>query len=317
MMKKIAFIFLFVAIIFAVSVSHSEVIDRIVAVVNNEVITQREIDGILEPIYEQYRSLYYGDELIKKLEEARQKVLDQLIEDRLILSEAKKLNVEVEEAAVDARVDDMVRRFPSREAFERALAQQDINLKDLRARYKEQIMVRRLIDHKVGSKISVSPPEIANFYDKHANEFVQPEQIKLSNILIRPKKNMTMDQAERLANEIESRLREGGSFEGLAMEYSEGPNASEGGSMGYVKKGDLLPAIEEVVFELKEGEVSPIIKTNLGFHIFKIDEKRERKVLELSEVRRDVEEAVFREKIKGRIKDWVDGLKKNAYIAYK
>jgi len=316
-MKKIIYVFALAFMAAAASVSNAEVIDKIVAVVNNEVITQREIDGIIEPIYEQYRSLYYGDELISKLEEARAKVLNQLIEDRLILSEAKKLNVEVEDEAVEARINEMVKRFPSREVFEKTLAQQDISIKDLRARYREQMMVRRLIDRRIGSRITVSPPEIANFYNKHINEFVQPEQIKLSNILIRPKKNMTIEQAERLANEIESRLKEGGAFAGLAMEYSEGPNAAEGGSMGYVKKGDLLPAIEEVVFQLKEGEVSPTIKTSLGFHIFKVDEKLERKTMELTEVRREVEEAVFREKIKGRIKDWVDGLKKNAYIAYK
>ncbi len=317
MIKKILYVFVFAALIFTAVISRAEVIDRIVAVVNSEVITQGEIDRILEPIYEQYRSLYYGDELITKLEAARTKVLDQLIEDRLILSEAKKLNVEIEDAAVEARVDETAKRFSSREMFEKALAQQNISIKDLRARYKEQMMVRSLIDHKIGSKITVSPPEIANYYNKHINEFVQPEQIKLSNILIRPKKNMDWDQAERLANEIESRLREGGAFAGLAMEYSEGPNASEGGSVGYVKKGDLLPDIEAVVFDLKEGEVSGTIKTSLGYHIFKVDERRERKTLELSEVRHDVEEAVFREKIRGRIKDWVDVLKKNAYIAYK
>ena len=87
--------------------------------------------------------------------------------------------------------------------------------------------------------------------------------------------------------------------------------------MGYVKKGDLLPEIDKVVFDLKEGELSGIIQTNLGYHIFKVEEKKPARTLSISEARRDIEEAVFREKIEQRVKDWVEGLKKHAYIAFK
>lgn len=316
-MRKKVIALMFSFLIFSMNPAHCEVVDKIVVIVNNEIITQREIDRVLMPIYEQYQALYYGDELVKKLDEARKNVIEQLIEDRLILSEAKKLNIEVDERGVEARLADVKKRFGSKEEFEHVLSGQGLTLKDLTTRYLEQMMIRGLIDRKVGSKVTVSPVEINRYYDEHMNEFIQPEGITLRNILIRPKKDLAPEKAIDLAKEILRRIQEGGDFALLAKEYSEGPNASGGGLMGYVKKGDLLPEIESVVFNLKEGELSGIIQTSLGYHIFKVEEKRERKVLSLSEVRADVEEAVFREKVKDRLKGWIETLRKNAYIAFK
>ncbi|MFA5147106.1 MAG: peptidylprolyl isomerase [Candidatus Omnitrophota bacterium] len=296
----------------------AEVLDKIEVVVNSELITRREIDRILEPIYEQYRTVYYGDDLIQKLDEARQKVLNQLIEDRLILSEAKRLNVTVDEKEVDERLDEAKKQFDSNEAFERALLEQGIAAKDLRKRYREQLMMRRLIDQKVGSKVNVTPGEISDYYKAHINEYEQGEDLKVRNILIRPEEGPDgAGKALSLANEILKRIKDGGDFDALAKGYSQGPYAEEGGLMGYVKKGDLLPEIESVVFSMKEGEVSGVIETSLGYHIFKVEEKRKGRIRELSEVKREIEQAIFREKIKGKIEGWVEDLKKNAYIDFK
>jgi parvulin-like peptidyl-prolyl isomerase len=272
---------------------------------------------MLEPIYEQYRARYYGDELVKKMEEARAAIVNQLIEDKLILSEAKRLGVEVTERDIDEKVAEVESRFEDKEKFRQVLFQQGMNMKALREKYKEQMMTRRLIDNKVGSKVSVSPVEIKNYYETHQDEFIQPEEVRLSNILIRPKKDEGAKAALVLAREILRRLKEGGDFAALAKEYSEGPGAADGGNMGYVKKGDLLPEIEEVVFKLKPGETSDIVQTAVGYHIFRVEEKKERAVKSLSEVRREVEETVFRAKVKDKLKGWVENLKKNAYIAYK
>jgi len=304
-------------IIFIASFSSAEVIDKIVVVVNNEVITQREIDRMLFPVYEQYKTLYYGDELVKRLEEARQNIIDQLIEDRLLASEAKKVNIEVNDKDVAARIDEMRRRVGSKEQFERALGEQNLTESDLKKRYREQTMIRRLVDQKVGSTITMTPVEANDYYNAHKEEFIQPEQIKLLNILIKPNEYRPPDKAGDTAKTVLKRLQEGGDFAALAREYSEGPGASEGGLMGYVKKGDLMPEIEKVVFNMKPGEVSSILQTGLGYHIFKVEERLEPKTLGLSEVRRDVEESIYREKARKKLKSWIEGLKKNAYIAFK
>lgn len=305
------------SMIFAALPLLAVVVDRIVVVVNGEAVTEREIERILYPIYEQYRGLYYGDELIKKLEEVRKKVLDQLVDDRLILSEAKRLDIQIPEKDIDARVKEVSKRFPTEAAMEVALTQQGLSLKELRKSYKEQMMVRRLIDGKIGSTIEVSPVELKEYFMKHSNEFVTPEEAKVLNILVRPKECLPKDKAVELIQDIQKRLKEGADFADLAKQYSEGPNAAEGGDMGNVKKGDLLPEIEKVVFALKPGEVSGIVKTSMGYHIFKVLDISERKCRDYSEVRHEIEENIYREKIKDKIRVWVFNLKKNAYIEFK
>lgn len=295
----------------------AEVIDKIAIVVNDEIVTQGEIDQMLAPIYEQYRAVYYGDELIRKIEEARQKVIAQIIEDRLVLSEAKKLGVMVEESEVDQRIADTMKRFGSQAQLEKVLAQDGLTIKKLRARYKEQIMSRKLIDQKVGGKVVISPVEVSEYYKAHFNEYIQPEEVKVSNILIRPRQGMEPEAAATLAKDVCERAKKGEDFGELAKRYSEGPNAEEGGEMGYVKRGDLLPDIENNVFNLPEGQVSDVIQTGLGYHIFKIEAKRERRPRTLSEVRQDVEEAIFRQKVSGKLRGWMESLKKNGYIAFR
>ena len=113
------------------------------------------------------------------------------------------------------------------------------------------------------------------------------------------------------------RIKEGCDFEGLAKEYSESPGASEGGTMGYVKKGDLMPQIEGIVFNLKEGQTSDIVQSPLGYHIFKVDGKKARRTMELFEVRQNIEEFLYREKVSQRLKSWIDSLAKSAYIEFK
>lgn len=317
MAKKILYSLLLATALFSGDVLHAEVIDKIAVAVNNEVITEGEISRMLAPIYEQYKTLYNGAELIKKLEEARQRIIEQLIGDRLILSEARRLNIEANEKEINARIEDARSRFASKGDFDKALFLQRITLKELKARYRDQIITRRLIDEKVGSKVAITPVEISNYYATHKDEFKQPSEVKLRNILIKPKDGLPPYKAANLAKEVFRRLREGGDFAGLAKVYSDGPGAEDGGMMGYVKKGDLLPEIEKVVFNLKVGQVSDVVQTSLGYHILKVEEKKEAKSPELSEIRREVEDAIFREKVKGKIDGWVKNLKKNAYIAFK
>ncbi|MFH0764447.1 MAG: peptidylprolyl isomerase [Candidatus Omnitrophota bacterium] len=317
-MKKIVLTQLILAMILATAcLSRGEVVDKIAIVVNDEIITESEITRSLQPVYEKYRVLYSHDKLFAKLEEAKQKIIQQFIDDRLILSEAKKLNVEVDEQEVDKRIDDLIKRLGSRAAFERTLSEQRITLRDLKTRYREQLMTRKLIDQEVGSRITITPIDITNYYNENTDEFSQPEEIKLKNILISVKNDADSKKAAKLARDISKRLKEGCDFAGLAKVYSAGPGASEGGDMGYVKKGDLMPEIEKAVFNLKTGETSDIIQTKLGYHIFMVEEKKPARTLTISEARRDIEEAIFREKINQKVRGWVEGLKKNAYIAFK
>jgi peptidyl-prolyl cis-trans isomerase SurA len=317
-MKRRSSVFIMTALLALITAaSYAAVVDKIMVVVNNEVITQGEIDRILGPAYEQYKYAFSGKDLIKKLDDARQAVLAQLIEEKLILSEAKKQNIEVDEKDVKAKVEEARKRFSSNEMFEQALDAQRISLKELRVKFKEQLMSRKLVDQKVGSKIFITPNEVVEYYNSHTKDFSKPEEIKISNILIRPKENVRVEKTVDLVVEISKRLKAGSDFAELAKIYSEGPGAKDGGAMGYVKRGDLLPEIEKVVFGMKEGEVSEMIRTKLGYHFFRVDEKKAAEAVSMADARRPIEEALWMGKMKERSKAWIEDLRKHAYIAFK
>ena len=305
-------------LLLCVVISSADVVDKIAVLVNDEFITLSEIDAMVAPVSTKYRTIYSGEELDKKLDEARRGAVEQLIDQKLLLGAAKKENIEVSEKEIDARVEDVNKNFETPADFEKAIQGQGMTMAKLRARYKEQIMVRHLIERKVISRISVSPTEVDAYYKEHADALAAPESIKLSNILIRLKGDPAeTEKAAALAKDIFARLKAGEGFAACAKEYSEGAGAEEGGAMGYVKKGDLMPQIDEVIFNLKPGEVSDIIQTSLGYHIFKVEEKAEAKTPELAEVRRRIEDAIFREKIDSGAKEFVKDLRKHAYIAFK
>jgi len=212
----------------------------------------------------------------------------------------------------------MKSRVGSEKELENMLSEQNLTLNELRARYKEKIMIRKLIDQKIGAGIIITPLEVKDYYNGNKDSFMQPDEIRLKAILIKPKKEQGGEAgALQIMRDIMKRLKEGCEFEGLANEYSDSPGANEGGLMGYVKKGDLMPQIEEIVFNLKEGEITGIIQSPLGYHVFKVDEKRVSRMRELAEVRQDIEEFLYREKASQKLKGWIDSLAKSAYIEFK
>ncbi len=296
----------------------AEVIDKIAVVVNDEVITLSEIDETLRPVYDRYRLIYQEEDLAKKLEEARQKIIEQLVDQKLLVSAAKKDKTEVLPEEVEERIEELKKRLGTKENFDSALKNDNITLKELKIRYKEQVMVKKFIDKNVISKITLSPVEVKNYYDMHTDEFSEPETVRLSNILIKLKDDPAAIKMDaETAKAILNKIKEGEDFAALAKQYSEGPGAEAGGDMGYVRKGDLMGEIDSVVFSMKPGEVSGIVQTSLGYHIFKVEEKTPARMKTFDEVRSDIEDHMFRYKIDEGVKDTVRKLRKNAYISFK
>lgn len=311
-MKKLSAAVIMLGALFLCHPLAAEVVDKIEVIVNDEMITRREIDRLLTPVYERYKTMYSGETFIQKISEARQKIIEQLIEDKLIYSETKKYNITVDDKEIDDKIRVSIEKVGGKEEFDKIIAGQQITIKELRARYKEQALSRRIVDQKVGSKVAITPLEVEEYYAKNIGRFSSPEEVLVRNILIPPGDDPV--KAAKLATEIEKRIKEGCDFGGLAKIYSQGPAAEEGGLMGYMKRGDLMPQIEEVVFGLKEGELSGIVQTQAGYHIFKVEEKRPGSVRSFKDAKRDVEEAVFMEKMSQKVKAWIESLKKNAYI---
>lgn len=304
----------FLSLAFCARSGAAEVLERILAVVNDEIVTEQDLQILVAPVASQYRTLYTDKELEEKLKETRKEFLGKVIEDKLVLSEAKRRQVIVSDAEVDEMMTDVRNKFPSREVFLGAIEEQGLTEKKLWNRFRDQLMSQKLVAYEVKSRVSVSPGEISQYYKAHTGEFSQGERVRLRQILIREGSRAEED-AKAFADSLVAQLDEGKSFEELARSYSEGSEAKEGGEMGWVEKGQLLGEIDRVVFLLKEGEHTLPVKSSLGYHLFQVVEKQPASLKPISDVRTDIQEKLFKQKMKWRLDSWMESLKKSAYIS--
>jgi len=313
-MRKFFVVLMLSFFICGIPASASEVVERIVAVVNDEIITDEDIEIAMAPIVAQSRTIYSGPEFDSKLKELRQEFISKLIDDRLVLSEAKRRKVIIKDVEVDDMLADVRNKFPNRAVFLKAIQDQGLTEKKLWIRFRDQLLSQKLVNYEVRAKVSISPGEINEYYKNHQDEFLQGDRVKLQQILIRVSSRSDED-ALALAQTLIEKIKTGAAFDELARSYSEGVEAKEGGEMGWIEKGQLMGDIDDQIFKLDAGQVVGPIRTNLGYHLFKVTEKETRTLKPLSEAREGIYEVLFKEKLRQRLEGWIADLKKNAYIS--
>ena len=292
----------------------ADVVERILAVVNDEIITEQDLNVVMAPIVSQYKTIYTGQELEDKIKHGREDFLNKLIEEKLVLSEAKKMQVIVPDAEVDDMLTEVRNKFPSREVFLRAIDDQGLTEKKLWNRFHDQLMTQKFVAYEVKSKISVSPGDVSEYYKSHPDEFSQGDRVRLRQILVREGAR-SAEEAKAFAESLIAKIDQGGSFEELAKNYSQGSEAKDGGDMGWVEKGQLLGEIDSKVFALSEGQHTSIIKSSLGYHIFQVTERQRSALKPLADVHGSIQDTIFKEKLSQRLDAWITTLKKNAYIS--
>ena len=312
-----------ISILFIISVfpgfpgAYAEVVDRVLAVVNDELITQSELDKVLVSLYNQYKALYAGDELLLKMDEKRREVLNLMINDKLILSEARRRDIKIEPEEIEKKVNELKAKFPSKEAFQKVLVDQGISLSELQKRYKDELLKDKYIEAAVRSQIAITPTEIKEYYDANADEFKIPPSARVSNILIRIEGDENRESTYNKAQEVLGRLKEGDDFAEMAKVYSGGIHAEDGGDMGYLSEGQLKKEVDKVIFSLEPGEFSDIVETESGYHIFMVTEKKKPLVMSMEEAYEEIRSAIYRQKAMKKFNEVIEGLKKNAYISIK
>ncbi|MFA4991843.1 MAG: peptidylprolyl isomerase [Candidatus Omnitrophota bacterium] len=295
----------------------AETINKVVAVVNDEVITQQDLDHLLGVLYAQYAQAYKDDELLRMMEEAKKDILNQVIEDKLVLSRARAIGIKVTDAEINEKLEAIKKEFPSEGEFLKTLETQGITVATLKDRYKDQLLMKKAVDMEVRSRVGVLPSEINDYYERRLEEFKRDEKYKVKNILIKASDEVGAELAKVEIDDIYNKLKEGQAFEDLARQKSQGPNAENGGDLGYMEKGRMLEGLDDVIFKLKPGEFSEPVKSEIGYHIFKVDDIQYGRYLALDEVKKDIEIALFREKFRSEIDKWLDDLKGKAYISVK
>lgn len=319
-MKKRAAFILILSLLPSLGYAERQLLDRVVAVVDEDAITQSELDNYMRPLYEQLKQEHEGDHLVRKLHEVRTKLLNQMIEDRLVYHEAKEMGIEVTEADIEEELQEFKNQFTDETSMDQALQEQGLSMTALKDRLKRSLMVRRLHDIEIRSKIVVSPRELEKYYSDHQEEFMETDQVKARFMTIKKSaqsrdKGLTDEPSLARIRILHERVLRGEDFAKLATENSEDSYAAGGGVGDWLKPGSMIPALEEVLFKLEPGAVSGVIETPMGYHFFRVEAKKEGRNRTFEEAREEILEKIFQEKARARFEEWMEELKRKSYIS--
>jgi hypothetical protein len=293
--SSVALIFLFLFPSGALSAQ-----DKMVAVVNNEIITQKDLNDFLNFIRMQYSRELSGKALEEKVNSVKQDLLQRLIEDRIMLQQAKAEKITIEPARIKAKINEIKKRYPLESDFERDLAKQGLVQADLENKIREQMLTFSIVEQKVRNKVTIRPEEVTDFYNQNKRKFVKPEERLLTVIIL---------QDESAAKSLSYYLRLGEKLESLAARYSfttDTLSVSEGQTL----RGE----IEGEIFKLSISEVSNPAKIDGQYYIFILDEILGSRQMDLVESQEKIQVYLFDKKVQERLTNWLDELKKQSYI---
>lgn len=311
----------------------AKVVNKTVAVVNNEVITLEDFNKKTGPMVEQYRKAYKGTDIEEKIKEMKKEMLNQMVEEKLLRQEAKKQNIIVTKQDIQKGVDEVKKRFnPENDykEYKEELKRQGYTEKIFENDIKEQLMVMQLIEKEIKAKATLpNEAEVQKYYDEHKKELKQDEQVRARHILIRMDEKAdlkTQSAALKKIQEVQAKIKKGEDFAALAKEYSEDPGSKEnGGDLGFFTKETMVPEFSKAAFALKPGQVSDVVKTSFGYHLIKVEETKPAKMLALDDevpvgngktvkIKEYIQNMLYQQSMEKKFEDWLKDLKGKSKI---
>jgi peptidyl-prolyl cis-trans isomerase C len=245
-------------------------------------------------------------------------VLDDMIGYKLLVQEAKARKIAVPDADVDAQIAQIRSQFPSDAQFQQALTAQKMTLEAVRDDARAEISVEKLVDGEIAGKASVKPEAVTDFYQKNQDKFQQGARVRASHILIGVPQNAdaaTKQQAKAKAEALLKDLKAGKDFADTAKANSQDPgSAPKGGDLGYFEQGQMVPPFEQAAFALKPGEMSEVVETQFGYHIIKVADRQDSRVVPLEEAKGQIEQYLTQQNRQAQTQVFVDALKAKAKI---
>lgn len=293
-------------------ISSAELIDAVVATVDKEAILQSEIITEIRPALE---GLSGGE---AEAQELFNTALDQAIEQKILYREGVLNDIKITDEQIEERMKRYRDQFDSEDAFLKALADAGETMSDLRERIRKQTVALSMGMSKrvqLEKEITISEAEVAQYYQDNASTYEKPERVKLYRIFIAAEKDEG-SRAKALARieALREELSLGADFSQLATQHSEGPGASEGGFVGWIGRNDLVPELENVAFSLAPGDISPVIETEFGMMLLKVEEKVDAGLATFEEVRNEIEPTLRQNYADEKYQKWMDELRKRSRV---
>ncbi|MCK4264457.1 MAG: peptidyl-prolyl cis-trans isomerase, partial [Candidatus Aminicenantes bacterium] len=291
-----------------------EIVEAIVVVVNDEVITLSQYKAKHEELLQSLRAQLQGEEFRKQYESLRKDILENMIIEVLLLQEAKKQGINVNEQvnmAIQKIKED--NNIQTDEDLRQALAQQGMDLESFRKRMEEDILKQNIIFSEVGRSIVIDDTDVVNYYKQHPDEFTVPLEYTLSAIYLSTEGK---SEEEFLAKkkEIDEKIAAGEDFASLAGEYSEGPEKESQGDLGSFKEGELSENLRQAVEDLKEGETTSWIEISNGWYLLKMRERKESHLQTFEEARKTIEEKLYQEQQDKKFKEFMTKLRERSFV---
>ena len=354
-MKKVQPLILLLSILtLPALLSADTVVEEIIVRVNNSIITRSDYNRSKEQLKEEIKQ-QDPNNADKQYADRERDVLRDLIDQQLLLEKGKDLGITADTELIK-KLDEMRKQMnlESMEELEKAATAQGISYEDFKQNLRNQIITQQVIGREVGSHLNINKEEEQKFYEEHKNEMEQPEQIRLSEILIATQKSAPpstpppakapnilsnpadagkpvetapvqpaapavpdADQlaaAEAKANAVHEQIQKGAAFGDVAKKSSDGPSAAQGGDLGFFKRGTLSKELEDRTFAMKAGEITDVIRTKQGFVILKVTEHQKAGIPTMKEMEPRIQDALYYEKLQPALRVYLKKLREEAFI---
>ncbi len=248
---------------------------------------------------------------------ARRAVIDMLVNRELLWQDAESRNFVVGKEEVERTVAQIKSTFPSEEAFRASLSQGGYSGDEYEAFLKKELSIRKMVDAEIADSISISDEEAHDYYADNPDQFVMPEQVRARHILIKVDLRSSQNARDEAKEKIETILEEakgGADFAELAEKYSEGPSAPQGGDLGFFSREQMVKPFSDAAFSLEPGGTSGIVQTIYGYHIIRVEERKEPYTLAEKDVQGQIREFLRSEKVREGVQNRVETLREEGKI---
>lgn len=296
--------------------SGAMVLDRVVAVVNDEALTLSEIQEEGQPVVRKIFQDFVGAERERRLEEAEKRLLDDLIDRRLMYQVAKREGTLPSEAEVSGAIEELKRnnKVTDDAQFRALLKAEGLTLEQVRRNVGERLAIGRLLARQIRSTIIINEDELMTYYQSHQDKYQRVPQAEIRRIFFPVPPGADEAAVRARGEQARAKIEAGTDFAQVAREYFDPASGASPDEVGTVHRGELAPEIEAAAFGLPAGALSPLIRTEAGFHLIKVERVQAESVAPFAEVRESIRDLLFQEKFEAKRKEWLANLRKSAFI---
>lgn len=304
----------------------ADVVDRVVAIVNDEVITLSEVNEEGKPLLQRVAENVPASELEDALQEARRTIIEKMIEKKIMLQEAVKAKISISDDEVQMALDRILEKNRTTvEKFREEIAKLGMTEAQYRENLKEQVLSSKLVSLEIRSKVIVPEEKIIDYYDTHYTDRLEEGGYYLLQIGISLQGEETAaadkiarkQEAKKKIEEVRGLALTGQDFKALARKYSDLPSAADGGDIGVLRKDEMPPAMFDAIAKTETGQLTEIIETGTGYQFFKVLSGQEGQIIAkvpYESVKDEIYETLYQQEMEGRFAEWLKNKKSRAYI---